>query len=64
MQALFQDYNSLSKIYDFHGIDGGSRGGNNMIGLWKNDNCLVTHYNAPRKKYGVVGNYNKSIIVK
>jgi hypothetical protein len=35
-----------------------------MIGLWKNDNCLVTHYNAPRKKYGVVGNYNESLIIK
>ena len=64
MQALLQEFTSLSKIYDFHGFQGGVRGGNNMIGRWLADNCAVTNYNAPRRKYGIVGDFNKSLIIQ
>lgn len=63
METFLKEYLDLNQFNDFHNFTHSQRSNNNIVQRWLADNCKKSDYNNERRKYGIIGNINESIIL-
>ena len=62
--SAFSAYVDMYPFYQFHGFQDHVKGNNNMLNRWISDNCQETAINGNRQSYGLIGDFNNSVILQ
>ena len=61
---MFIDYVDVHSFYNFHGFYDHTKQNNNIIARWLADNCQSTSINGRRPTFGLIGDYDNSVVLQ